>query len=44
MLKITVSNMNPGTLFVLSGRLAGLWVDELRTCESRAVFSLQGGA
>ncbi len=32
MLKITVSKTNQGTTFVLSGRLAGLWVDELRTC------------
>jgi len=32
MLKITVSNMNPGTRFVLSGRLAGPWVEELRDC------------
>ena len=30
MLKITMSNMNPGTAFVLSGRLAGPWVRELR--------------
>ncbi len=32
MLKITVSNKNPGTTFVLSGRLAGPWVEELRNC------------
>ncbi len=32
MLKITVSNMNPGTIFVLSGRLAGPWVEEFRDC------------
>lgn len=32
MLKITLSNTSPGTTFVLSGRLAGPWVDELRTC------------
>ncbi|MCC6967348.1 MAG: hypothetical protein IT391_13830 [Nitrospira sp.] len=30
MLKIAVSSMNPGTIFVLSGRLAGPWVEELR--------------
>ena len=32
MLKITVSNTSLGTTFVLSGRLAGPWVDELRNC------------
>lgn len=32
MLKIAVSNTNPGTIFVLSGRLAGPWVDEVRNC------------
>ncbi|MGC3974082.1 MAG: hypothetical protein QM771_06820 [Nitrospira sp.] len=32
MLKITRSNTSRGTTFVLSGRLAGPWVDELRTC------------
>ena len=32
MLKITLSNTRTGTTFVLSGRLAGPWVDELRTC------------
>ncbi len=32
MLKITVSNESPGTTFILSGRLAGPWVDELRNC------------
>lgn len=32
MLKITLSNTSTGTTFVLSGRLAGPWVDELRTC------------
>ena len=32
MLKITVTNTNRGTTFVLSGRLAGLWVRELRDC------------
>ncbi len=32
MLKIAVSNTNPGTTFVLSGRLAGPWVDEVRDC------------
>ena len=32
MLRITVSNTNPGTIFVVSGRLAGPWVDELREC------------
>ena len=32
MLKITVSNTSRGTTFVLSGRLTGPWVDELRTC------------
>jgi ABC-type transporter Mla MlaB component len=32
MLKITVSNTSRGSTFVLSGRLAGPWVDELRTC------------
>jgi len=32
MLKITVSNMNSRTTFVLSGRLAGPWVEELRDC------------
>ena len=31
MLKITLSNTSTGTTFVLSGRLAGPWVDELRT-------------
>ena len=32
MLKITQANTSRGTTFVLSGRLAGPWVDELRTC------------
>ena len=32
MLKITVSNTSPGTTFVLSGRLAGPWVEEVRRC------------
>lgn len=32
MLKITVSNRSRETTLVLSGRLAGPWVDELRTC------------
>ena len=32
MLKITVSKTNRGTIFVLSGRLAGPWVKELRNC------------
>ena len=32
MLKITVSKPNRGTIFVLSGRLAGPWVKELRNC------------
>ena len=32
MLKIAVSNTDPGTIFVLSGRLAGPWVDEVRDC------------
>lgn len=32
MLKITVSKTSQGTTFVLSGRLAGPWVDELRAC------------
>ena len=32
MLKIAVSTASRGTTFVLSGRLAGPWVDELRNC------------
>ena len=32
MLKITLSKTNRGTTFVLSGRLAGPWVEELRNC------------
>lgn len=32
MLKITVSKTSQGITFVLSGRLAGPWVDELRNC------------
>ena len=32
MLKLPVSQTSQGTTFVLSGRLAGPWVDELRTC------------
>lgn len=32
MLKIIVSNTNSRTIFVLSGRLAGPWVEELREC------------
>jgi ABC-type transporter Mla MlaB component len=38
MLKITVSNTNPGTIFVLSGRLAGPWVRELRECWLKREF------
>ncbi len=36
MLKITVSNHNPGTTFSLSGRLVGPWVEEFRQCWLRA--------
>ena len=32
MLKITVSNSTSGTTFLLSGRLVGPWVEELRQC------------
>lgn len=32
MLKITLSETSRGTTFILSGRLAGPWVDELRRC------------
>ena len=38
MLKITVSNTNPGITFVLSGRLAGPWVRELRDCWLKQEF------
>ncbi len=38
MLKITVSNENPGIAFTLSGRLVGPWVQELRQCWLMADF------
>lgn len=38
MLKITMSKQNPGVTFVLSGRLVGPWVRELRRCWVMAEF------